>query len=222
MSIRRSIPSNGSIAARWAATLGAALAIAAATASWAPSAWGQETLKEILALPDHEQRAALEQYVAAHPDEAEGHFQLGNWYYDQFKGVEAIAEYRKALALDPEHFRALVNACIVLEGAGQPDSALALYEGYISAHPKDARVLAYYGETLWSTDRKSQAIDTYRKALALDPRCAEARFNMGVAFAEMGIFREAIREWDAVIKIGEPAEIVDRARENIKRAEKKV
>jgi tetratricopeptide (TPR) repeat protein len=180
------------------------------------------TVEQILALPKPDQKAALEVYVERHPDDPKGHFQLGNWYYDQFNAEQALAEYKKALSLSPDDFKALVNACIVLENTQKGDDALAMYEDFIARHPKDAVALAYYGESQWSQGRKSQAVDTYRKALSIDPNCAEAHFNLGVAFAEMGILREAVREWEAVAKAGKPDDLVARAKENVKRAEEKL
>lgn len=180
------------------------------------------TLEQILALPKPDQKPALEAYVERHPDDPQGHFHLGNWYYDQYNADQALTEYRKALSLSPDDFKALVNACIVLESTQKGDESLAMYEEFIASHPGDAVALAYYGETQWTLGRKSQAVDTYRKALSIDPNCAEAHFNLGVAFAEMGILREAVREWEAVAKAGKPADIVARAKENLKRAEERL
>ena len=100
--------------------------------------------------------------------------------------------------------------------------AFAMYEEFIARHPNDAVALAYYGELQWTQGRKSQAVDTYRKALEIDPNCAEAHFNMGVAFAEMGILREAVREWELVAKAGKPADLAERAKENVKKAEERL
>jgi tetratricopeptide (TPR) repeat protein len=180
------------------------------------------TVEQILALPKPDQKAALEEYVKLHPDDPKGHFQLGNWYYDQFNAEEALAQYKKVLSLSPDDFKALVNACIVLESTKKGDEALAMYEEFIARHPNDAVALAYYGETQWGLGRKSQAVDTYRKALSIDPNCPEAHFNLGVAFAEMGILREAVREWEAVAKAGKPEDLVARAKENLKRAEERL
>lgn len=182
----------------------------------------EKTLAEIIRTPRSEQESLLMAYIEAHPNDAEGHFQFGNWLYDEYRTIDAVASYEKALALNPDHFRALVNACLVLENVGRGEESLAKYEEYIARHPNDARALAHYGEAQWSLDRKSQAVDSFRKAFSIDPNCAEAHFHMGVAFAEMGILREAIREWEHVVKAGEPADLAARARENIAKAKEKL
>ncbi len=211
-----------SIANRIAA--GAALVLIALVFVLAPArARAQEMkLDEIIHKPRHEQEDLLQAYIAAHPDDPEGHFSFGNWLYDEYRTTDAIASYEKALALNPDHFRALVNACLVLENAGRGDESLAMYEEFLGRHPNDPRALAHYGETQWALERQSQAVDTFRKALSIDPNCAEAHFHMGVAFAEMGILREAIREWEHVVKAGEPTELAARARENIAKAKEKL
>lgn len=220
---RRERSKESRIGAGIAFTTSAALVALVALAIRPQLALAQEkTLAEIVRTPRSEQEALLEAYIEAHPDDAEGHFQFGNWLYDEYRTIDAVGSYERALELDPNHFRALVNACLVLENVGRGAEALAMYEAYIATHPNDARALAHYGESLWSLDRRSQAVDSFRKALAIDPNCAEAHFHMGVAFAEMGIFREAIREWEHVVKAGEPADLATRARENIAKAKEKL
>ncbi|MFN0152480.1 MAG: tetratricopeptide repeat protein [bacterium] len=211
-----------SIANRIAAL--AALALFALVCVLAPScARAQEKkLEEITRLPRHEQEDLLQAYVAAHPDDAEGHFAFGNWLYDEYRTTDAVTSYEKALALNPDHFRALVNAALVLENAGRGEESLEMYEEFLARHPNDARALAHYGETQWTLGRRSQAVDSFRKALSIDAHCAEAHFHMGVAFAEMGILREAIREWEHVVKAGEPKDLAARSRENITKAKEKL
>jgi len=215
MSIRRRGLSKWSLLAAVAALAFVVIAPARARAQ-------EKSLEEIIHMPRTAQEDLLQAYIEAHPNDADGHYYFGNWLYDEYRTTDAVASYEKALAINPDHFRALVNACLVLENAGRGDESLAMYEEFIARHPKDARAISHYGETQWSLDRKSQAVDSFRKALAIDPNCAEAHFHMGVAFAEMGIFREAIREWEHVVKAGEPTELASRARENIAKAKEKL
>ena len=58
------------------------------------------------------------------------------------------------------------------------------------------------------------AMALYRRALALDPRSAQAHYYLGLAFADAKIFREAIREWEEVAKIAPDSDLGRTAAEN--------
>ena len=52
--------------------------------------------------------------------------------------------------------------------------------------------------SLYASGNVAEAMLNYRKALALDSQCLEARFMLGNAFAEQEMYREAIRQWRKV------------------------
>jgi tetratricopeptide (TPR) repeat protein len=195
---------------------------AAPPAASAPAAAGAKTIQEITALPRHQQKEPLDAFLKANPNSVDGNFQMGIWYYEEGRMPEALASFKKVLSLDPSHFRALANASLVLASLQKNEESLTLFETYIAKNPKEARAVAFYGETLWSMGRKAEGVEQYRKAIAIDPKCAEAHFNMAVAYAESGIFREAIREWREVVTLGSPDHLVRQAKENIARAEQKL
>jgi tetratricopeptide (TPR) repeat protein len=188
----------------------------------AGSAPAQRTLADIAALPHHEQKKELDAFLKRTPNSSEARFQLGIWYYEEGQLTEALAAFKKTLALDPSNFKALANADLVLTDLKKNEESLPLFESFIAKNPKDAAAIASYGENLWALDRKAEAMAQYRKALSIDPKCPEAHFNMGTAFAELGIFREAIREWQEVVVIGRPNHLVSQSKENIVRAEGKL
>lgn len=206
-----------------AARVAALLLLLGLIALSAPAvAQAPKTLEEVIALPHHEQKPLLDEIVKKTPSSAEAHFQLGIWYYEEGRFADALEKFKKTLSLDPGSFKALANASLALSDLGRSSEALALFEDFVAKNPKDASAIAYYGEALWGAGRKSEALDNYRKALSIDAKCPEAHFNMGAAFAEMGIFREAIREWQEVVVIGHPQHLVSQAKENISRAEGKL
>jgi tetratricopeptide (TPR) repeat protein len=191
-------------------------------AAEAPAAGAPQSIDEIAKLPHHRQKEPLDAFLAKNPTSGEAHFRLGIWYYEEQRMADALESFKKALSVDPNNFKALANAALVLEKTQKREEALALYDTFLKKNPRDARAIAYYGEMLWSMGRKTEGFDQYRKALAIDPACPEAHFNMGAAFASMGIFREAIREWGLVVSGGKPDDLVAQAKNNITRAEGKL
>jgi cytochrome c-type biogenesis protein CcmH/NrfG len=56
----------------------------------------------------------------------------------------------------------------------------------------------------------------YVKALSIDPESQLAHYNLGVAFADAGIYKEAIREWNAVVAAGPSTDAARQAQDNIR------
>jgi Flp pilus assembly protein TadD len=85
---------------------------------------------------------------------------------------------------------------------------------------------AMYGEFLAegpdSVAAITQAVDEYRKALAIDPEQDEARFGLGVLFARIGMYGEARREWGWVLLKGDSPGAIRNARYSLARLRDKL
>jgi tetratricopeptide (TPR) repeat protein len=105
-------------------------------------------------------RAAL----AAAPDDAALHAEMGNVLAARGEFAPALAAYRRAAALDP----------------ALPDL--------------QAKMAWARGNTLRERGRLDEAIASYREALAAQPGLAEVRYDLGVTLAARGALEEAIHE----------------------------
>ena len=76
------------------------------------------------------------------------------------------------------------------------------------------------GSTYFAQKKYSQAMDLYRKALKLQPNAEHALYSMGIAFAEAGIFREAVRYWKRVVEVDSTSEYGKEAAENVQLLQK--
>jgi tetratricopeptide (TPR) repeat protein len=200
----------------------AALACVAALAPGRLAAQ-EKTANEVSKLPAYERRLELDKLVKENPNSAEAHLLDGAWYFDEQRLQEALASFRKALALEPDNWKAVANTALTLEKLERYEDALATFSEYLTRKPGDARAVAYHAEVLWTMGKRVEAVNGYRKALAVDPHCVEAHFHLGVAFAESGIFREAVRQWNLIVNAaGADPDIVARAKENIRRAEERL
>ncbi|MFH1680443.1 MAG: tetratricopeptide repeat protein [Candidatus Eisenbacteria bacterium] len=153
-------------------------------------------------------------------DSAEILFRLGNAYHDADMIEEALDGYRRSLAAGGD-FRVFVNLTYVLEKEGRREEADAAYRERIRAHPDDAVLYAHYGDFLSGDEDEKRAVsgamEAYRTALALDDRCLEAHFGLGVLFVKTGIFREAVREWERVMALSPQHRLANESRKNIDR-----
>ncbi|MEE9614189.1 MAG: tetratricopeptide repeat protein [Thermodesulfobacteriota bacterium] len=107
---------------------------------------------------------------------------IGAGYLERGMWAAAIAEFEKALRVDPAYARAYNNIGLAYDGRGMEKEAVESYERALVMEPEflEPRVnLAnfYYGKGFFE-----EAVDEYEKALAIEPRSATAHFNLGLAY----------------------------------------
>ena len=86
-------------------------------------------------------REILDSTVAIAPDEAEGWYLRAKVHYLQSKYELALADLRRALDRDPQHYRALEDLGLVFEALGTKKEALEAYRKALRVNPflDDAR-----------------------------------------------------------------------------------
>ena len=95
---------------------------------------------------------------------------------------EAIRKFKKAIKLDRKSFKgyaALAQFYVENEQASEAVQVLKRAEKYV---PMTAKVRRLRGESALHRNRASEAISEYRKAIALEPKDAEAHFGMAKAY----------------------------------------
>jgi protein O-GlcNAc transferase len=104
---------------------------------------------------------------------------------------EAIATYRRALALDPQHGTWL-NLARAERAAGHIDAAIAAFGEALALQPDAPEALSMLSNALREAGRSSEALDAARRALAQNPWLADAHLNEGVALHSGGQPGEAL------------------------------
>jgi tetratricopeptide (TPR) repeat protein len=139
--------------------------------------------------------------VKQSPASGIAHGSLGRAYQEQGLLDQAIAEYRQAIKIMPNHFKAYYNLAVVYDQQGDFAKAveslkrsIAINPGYANAHYNLA--IIYHKQGLMA-----DAIGHYKKVIDLMPDDFEARNNLGVALAMQGQLDQAILEWERVLKI---------------------
>jgi tetratricopeptide (TPR) repeat protein len=111
----------------------------------------------------------LQKIADAKPTEALPHFELGFAYSGLKKNPEAIAEYRRAILLDPNLAPAQLNLGIALLDS-DPAAAAESFERAAKLLPGQARPVYLMGEALERSGKRSEAIEQYRAAAAIAPK----------------------------------------------------
>jgi predicted O-linked N-acetylglucosamine transferase (SPINDLY family) len=119
-------------------------------------------------------------------------YNLGNALKDQGNLDEAIAAFRRAIAIKPDWADAHLALGNSLNGQGKLDEAIAAYGKAIAVKPDHAMAHSNLGVTLREQGKLDEAISAYQRAIAIEPDYAEAHSNLGSALRAQGKLDEAI------------------------------
>ena len=103
------------------------------------------------------------------PKDAEAHANLGVVYQKQKRYNEALAEYKKAEALNPSNINTKINIGTLYQEQKKYDSAITTYNSILQMQPQNPKVLVYKAECYKNLKRNDEAVAIYKEALAVDP-----------------------------------------------------
>jgi len=106
-----------------------------------------------------------------------------------------VGQYRKAIALKPDHTGAYNNLGLILHGQRKLAEAMAQYQQALAIQPALAEAHNNLGMTLADQGRLAEAMTHYQQALAIKPAFAEAHGNLGNAFRDQGRLVEAVVQY---------------------------
>jgi Flp pilus assembly protein TadD len=162
----------------------------------------------------------IRQFLAAHPDSAEGHFLLGHILFreiqadavgeTQLEGVKILQANPKDGNFIPEKARASLAEFTAGAKYHEPSAAdlkivaldYVLLGSYADADkwltkmlewtPNDADGWYLLGRTKYNENRFSEAVGAFQRSLKLDPRNVKTEDNLGLSYAGLGRNEEAI------------------------------
>lgn len=134
--------------------------------------------------------------LAADPKCAECSSNLGVIYGQRGDSNRAEAMFRAALAINPRYGEARLNLGLMLAGKGLYPEA----ERELQLVPATAKSLTALGMVQTKLN-KPEAVETFKKVEALEPRSAEARLNVGIALADAGKLDEALVEFTEALRL---------------------
>jgi TolB-like protein/Tfp pilus assembly protein PilF len=140
-------------------------------------------------------RSMAEQAVALAPNLAEVHVALGQFYYHGYRQYEqALAEFERALQLQPNASEALEYSGYVHRRQGQWERCLAELKRAFEADPRNASLAANVSNTYLSLRMWKEAGRAATHSLELDPYAADGmRTLLGSIVSGSGDINEAQR-----------------------------
>jgi len=135
------------------------------------------------------------------------HNLYGNALAGQNKFKEAVASFRKALAIDPSIAELHFNVGILLTNLNRVEEAITSYKKTVQLNP--ALTDAHYnlGAGLQAQGDYDNAIKSYQKAVDLDAGFFEAMVNLGVCLQEQSRLQPAIDIYQRALTIQKDAKV---------------
>jgi tetratricopeptide (TPR) repeat protein len=108
---------------------------------------------------------------------------IGDVYLSAGLYAEAIAEYRRALALGPAFVDLRAKLAGALRDAGERDAAIAEYEEVVRQAPSFVPARLNLGLSLYAAGRKDEAVKHWRAVLEISPGNRNAEMYLQIAGA---------------------------------------
>ncbi|TES85230.1 tetratricopeptide repeat protein [Candidatus Aerophobetes bacterium] len=126
---------------------------------------------------------------------------LGVAYHKKAMCDKAIAQYRKALEINPHHAEVHYNLGRACGDKEMYEEEISEYRKAIELNPNHAKAHYALGIAYGKKGMSEEEISEYRKAIEIGPVYAEMHCNLGAAYLNKGMYDEAIAEFRKAIEI---------------------
>ncbi len=106
----------------------------------------------------------------------------------------ALAEWKKAVELNPEEGKAQFNLALALDNQGLLDEAIIHYQKATELEPDNTAAFTNLAIALARTGKLDEAIESFSKCVAIEPGSAKAHANLGIALIEKGRDEEGMQQ----------------------------
>lgn len=113
----------------------------------------------------------------------------------------AIADYSKAIELNPRNVRAIAKRGVIYNNKKQLDLAMADFNKAIELNPRFVVSLYYRGNIYLNQQKRELAIADYTKVVETDPAYADAWFNRAVVYKQLGKYDQALADYNKYIQL---------------------
>jgi tetratricopeptide (TPR) repeat protein len=133
----------------------------------------------------------LSRAVTKWPLNPEVHILLGNMLAETNQDPSALAEFKKALELNPKLPQAYLFYGIELEKLDQIEDAVRALTECVRLAPQIPNAHYYLGTSLLKKNEAAKAIEHLQMAIDIDPKYALAYFQLGKSYSKLGDRRRA-------------------------------
>jgi tetratricopeptide (TPR) repeat protein len=135
-------------------------------------------------------------------EQAETWFERASeWDSDPAQWEDAVAAYRRVVAIDPTYAAAWNNLGLLLHRMGRYDEARGAYTAALEQDKQCCEAVYNLGSLAEDRADLDEAVRCYRHALELSPDYADAHFNLAGALARAGRADEAVGHWQRYLEL---------------------
>jgi tetratricopeptide (TPR) repeat protein len=128
-------------------------------------------------------------------------FEIGNLFNSLERYEESIADFDKAIELNPNYVKAWGNRGIAKGNLQKHKEAISDFDKAIELNPNFSEALSNRGAAKANLRRYEEAIADYDRAIELNPNFSEALSNRGAAKDTLQKYEEAIADYDRAIEL---------------------
>jgi len=145
----------------------------------------------------------MELLIEKHPDEKDAYLQLG-MLYEERDERRSIGYYRRATEIDPL-FKEAYNALAYLyQDLDEFDNAIWAITEYINLAPDEPNPYDSRADMYAQDGKLDQAIESYQKALAIDPEFHMSRAGLGHMYLFKRDYEEARKTYQVLVDADNP------------------
>lgn len=150
--------------------------------------------------PEERQYQAALEKVQNNPNNADNRVDLGWALFQKGMYNEALAEYKKALDLNENHYKALYNLGLAYARVGKHERAISAFQRAIETVPKAFQPHFDLGKVLASQGKYEEAAGEFEIAYRLNPGAVDIIFELGQVYEKMERTEEARFQYESALK----------------------
>ncbi|MCX6902546.1 MAG: tetratricopeptide repeat protein [Verrucomicrobia bacterium] len=146
-----------------------------------------------------EAEQVLREHVRLAPNSAHGHSELAAALLAQKRYAEAVEALQRVLQIEPTLGKAHFNLGFACARLGRPDEAISHLRNAVIHTPNDLDSYRLLADLLTGRERFAEAVSVLERAIQLKPAWGSAQFNLGCAYARLGLADDAISHLRAAL-----------------------
>jgi tetratricopeptide (TPR) repeat protein len=136
--------------------------------------------------------AIFDRYTTERPANAWGHYMLGLSAWKSGDLAKSEQAFEKALSIDPQHVKSLVNLSRVFIEQKRYDDAVARLSTAAEIDPESTEIYRLLGRAYYTQGKTDDAVSAYRRAIELNELDAWSMNNLGLVLLETGRADESL------------------------------
>jgi tetratricopeptide (TPR) repeat protein len=129
------------------------------------------------------------------------YFERANDYANQGANDSAIADYTRAIELDPDFADAYYNRGNSYSNLDKPEEAIADYTHVVELKPDYLNAYYNRGNAYRVLEEHNKAIEDYNRVLEIEPGYVRAYNNRGFSYIALGQYQNALADFNKAIEL---------------------